>query len=111
MMIIEQVKVCTKAELIAALDKKIDEIIVEGDFTKTVAEIKKGQLNDTESIGFAIGSGGSGVLFEYGISKLLEAFDPAAKEDKKLRRQIERLYTIKHLKADTFLLHLKQLDY
>ncbi|GGC95304.1 hypothetical protein [Enterococcus wangshanyuanii] len=110
-MVIEQVKVRTKAELITALDKKIDEIIVEGDFTQIVAEIKKGQLNDTESIGFAIGSGGSGVLFEYGISKLMEVFDLASKEDKKLRRQIERLYTIKYLKPDAFLLRLKQLDY
>lgn len=107
----KQVRVSTKAELAKELDKKTDEIIVEGDFSQTIAEIKKGQLNDTDMLGFAVGSGGTGMIMEYGISKLMEVFDPTAKEDKKIRKQIERLYTIKRLTQESFLLHLKQLDY
>ena len=68
-MVIEKIKVKTKVELIEALDRKTDEIVVEGDLVQTVAEIKKGQLNDTESMGFIIGSSGIGMLVEYGISR------------------------------------------
>ncbi|EOL50677.1 hypothetical protein [Enterococcus caccae] len=107
----ERVIVRTKAELATELEKKTDEIIVEGDFSQNIAEIKKGQLNDTDTLGFAVGSGGIGMLVEYGISKLLDVFDPVTKEDKKIRKQIERLYAIKSLTKDSFLLHLKQLDY
>ncbi|EOH95815.1 hypothetical protein UAY_03241 [Enterococcus moraviensis ATCC BAA-383] len=110
-MTIEQVTVTTKVELEAELDKKTDEIIVEGDFSQNIAEIKKGQLEDTDMLGFAVGSLGAGILFEYGINKLLDVFDPATKEDKKIRKQIERLYRIKRLTKDSFLLRLKQLDY
>ncbi|MGX7245396.1 hypothetical protein ACWOC1_11200 [Enterococcus quebecensis] len=110
-MAIEQVTVRTKAELAVELDKKTDEIIVEGDFSQSIAEIKKGQLNDTDTMGFTVGSGGAGVLIEYGINKLMDVFDPTSKEDKKLHKQIERLYTIKRLSKESFLLHLKQLDY
>ncbi|WP_430602780.1 hypothetical protein IGJ02_000084 [Enterococcus sp. DIV0724b] len=107
----EQVTVRTKDELVTALNKKTDEIIVEGDFSQTIAEIKKGQLSDTDTLGFAVGSGGIGILVEYGVGKLLDVFDPTTKEDKKIHKQIERLYTIKSLTKDSFLLHLKQLDY
>lgn len=110
-MTIERVSVSTKAELAVELAKQTDEIIVVGDFSQNIAEIKKGQLNDTEMMGFSIGSGGVGTLVEYGANKLLDVFDPATKEDKKIRKQIERLYTIKRLTTDSFLLHLKQLDY
>ncbi|MGX7263674.1 hypothetical protein [Enterococcus crotali] len=110
-MSLEQVTVQTKAELAAALDKKVDEIIVEGDFSQIIAEIKKGQLNDTEMMGFTVGSGGVGILVEYGVSKLLDIFDSTSKEDKKIHRQIERLYKIQRLTSESFLLHLKQLDY
>ncbi|WP_207694420.1 hypothetical protein DOK67_0001017 [Enterococcus sp. DIV0212c] len=108
---LRQVTVRTKAELAAELDKQTDEIIIEGDFSQIIAEIKKGQLNDTETMGFAVGSGGIGILAEYGASKLMDIFDPTTKEDKKIRKQIERLYTIKRLTSESFLLHLKQLDY
>ncbi|WP_086314862.1 hypothetical protein A5821_002459 [Enterococcus sp. 7F3_DIV0205] len=107
----ERVTVRTKAELAAELEKKTDEIIVEGDFSQNIAEIKRGQLDDTDTLGFAVGSGGIGILVEYGIGTLLDVFDPAIKEDKKIRKQIERLYTIKRLTKESFLLHLKQLDY
>lgn len=110
-MTIERVSVSTKAELAVELEKQTDEIIVEGDFSQNIAEIKKGQLKDTEMMGFAIGSGGAGILVEYGINKLMDVFDPTEKEDKKIRKQIERLYTIKRLTQESFLLHLKQLDY
>lgn len=110
-MAIEQITVRTKAELAVELDKKTDEIIVEGDFSQNIAEIKKGQLNEVDQLGFALGSDGIGILVEYGISTLLDVFDPTAKEDKKIRKQIERLYTIKRLTQESFLLHLKQLDY
>ncbi|MGX7149718.1 hypothetical protein [Enterococcus ureasiticus] len=110
-MAIEPITVKTKAELAVELDKKTDEIIVEGDFSRNISEIKKGQLNDTDELGFAVGNGGTGILLEYGISKLMDVFDPKAKEDKKICKQIERLYTIKRLTKDSFLLHLKQLDY
>lgn len=108
---IEQVIVRTKAELTTELDKKTDEIIVEGDFSQSIVEIKKGQLNDTDMLGYIVGSGGAGTLIEYGVSTLMDIFDPATKEDKKIRKQIERLYTIKRLTKDSFLLHLNQLDY
>ncbi|MFD2307485.1 hypothetical protein [Enterococcus termitis] len=104
----KRIKVHTKSELLAELKKKTDEILVEGDLTQNLAEIKKGQLNYTETMGV---TGGSGVIFEYGISKILELFDPSPKEDKIVRRHIERLYVIKQLSAASFLLHLKQLDY
>lgn len=108
---IKQVSVQTKAELASELNKKTDEIIVKGDFSKIIAEIKKGQLNDTEIYGFAIGSSGIGLLVEYALQKLIDAFDPMAKEDKRIRRQIEQLYRIKRLDVESFLLRLKQLDY
>lgn len=110
-MAIEQVIVRTKTELATEVDKKTDEIIVEGDFSQNIAEIKKAQLSDTDTLGFAVGSGGTGILIEYGINKLMGVFDPMTKEDKKVRKQIERLYTIKRLTKESFLLHLKQLDY
>lgn len=110
-MVIKQVTVQTKAELAGALDKKTDEIIVEGDFSQIIAEIKKGQLNDTETMGVTIGSGGVGILVEYGFGKLMELFDPASKADKKIHKQIERLYKIQRLTPESFLLRLKQLDY
>lgn len=110
-MSVKQVTVKDKTELTAELAKKTDEIIVEGDFSQVIAAIKKGQLNDTEMMGFTIGSGGIGVIVEYGIGKLLNVFDPITKEDKKIRNQIERLYTIKRLTNSSFLLRLKQLDY
>ncbi|WP_430597867.1 hypothetical protein [Enterococcus sp. AZ177] len=110
-MAIEQITVRTKAELAVELDKKTDEIIVEGDFSQNIAEIKKGQFNEVDQLGFALGSDGIGILVEYGISTLLDVFDPTAKEDKKIRKQIERLYTIKRLTQESFLLRLKQLDY
>ncbi|MBO0467221.1 hypothetical protein JZO73_06695 [Enterococcus plantarum] len=110
-MAIEQITVRTKAELAVELDKKTDEIIVEGDFSQNIAEIKKGQLNEVDQLGFALGSDGIGILVEYGISTLLDVFDPTAKEDKKIRKQIERLYTTKRLTRESFLLRLKQLDY
>ncbi|MEI5994062.1 hypothetical protein [Candidatus Enterococcus mansonii] len=108
---LEQVTVRTKVELAVELDKKTDEIIVEGDFSQLIAEIKKGQLSDTDMAGFTIGSGGIGILVDYGVDRLMGLFDPASKEDKKIHKQIERLYTIKRLTPDSFLLHLKQLDY
>ncbi|MDA9471154.1 hypothetical protein [Enterococcus sp. 5H] len=108
---IKQVSVQTKAELASELNKKTDEIIVRGDFSPIIAEIKKGQLNDTERYGFAVGSGGIGVLLEYCLNKLMDVFDPMSKDDKSVRRQIEQLYTIKRVDAESFLLRLKQLDY
>lgn len=108
---IKQVSVQTKEELASELNKKTDEIIVKGDFSKIIAEIKKGQLNDTERYGFAVGSGGVGILLEYGLNKLMDVFDPMSKEDKSIRRRIEQLYTIKRVDAESFLLRLKQLDY
>ncbi|MGM0218977.1 hypothetical protein [Enterococcus sp. AZ126] len=108
---IEKIIVTNKAELAVALDKKTDEIIVEGNFNPDIAEIKKGQLSDTDMLGFSVGSNGTGMLVEYGISKLMAIFEPATKEDQKMRKQIERLYTIKQLTKESFLLRLKQLDY
>jgi hypothetical protein len=108
-MSVERVTVNSKAALIAELDKKTDEIVVVGDFTKKIAEIKKGQLNESENLGYLVGAESD--VFEYAISRLLDMFDPAPKEDKKIYQQITRLYTIKQLTAESFLLHLKQLDY
>lgn len=108
---VKQVSVEKKAELIAELDKKTDEIVVKGDFSQIIAEIKKRQLSDTEMYGFAIGSGGRGILMEYAINKLVDMLDHTEKEDKKIRRQIEQLYKIKRLEERSFLLRLKQLDY
>ncbi|MFD1901272.1 hypothetical protein GQR36_17000 [Enterococcus termitis] len=38
----KRIKVHTKSELLAELKKKTDEILVEGDLTQNLAEIKKG---------------------------------------------------------------------
>ncbi|MTD40325.1 hypothetical protein GIX45_17215 [Erwinia sp. CPCC 100877] len=105
----ERVIVDSKAALIAELNKKTDEIVVNGGVTEKIAEIKQGQLNDSEKLGYLVGAESD--VFEYAVSRLLDMFDPASKEDKKMYQQVTRLYTIQQLTKESFLLRLKQLDY
>lgn len=110
-MMVNRVIVSTKVELQKELAMKTDEIVVQGDFSRAIAEIKKGQLSEVEQMGVSLGGAGTLSLLEYGITSLLSLFDASPKEDKKIQRQIQELYQIQKLTDDSCLLRLKQLDY
>ncbi|MBP2099484.1 hypothetical protein [Enterococcus rivorum] len=108
---IRRVVVSTKEALQKEVAKKTDEILVEGDFNEKLAEMKKGQLSDTERMGVDLGGAGSLSLLEYGLNVLMDLFDATDKEEKKMKRHIKELYSIHKHTNDSFLLRLKQLDY
>lgn len=108
---IRRVVVSTKEELQKELNAKTDEIVVQGDFSERIAEMKKGQLSDTERMGVDLGGVGSLSLLEYGLNILMDLFDSTDKEENKMKIQIRELYSIRKHANDSFLLRLKQLDY
>ncbi|MCB5951318.1 hypothetical protein LI951_04495 [Enterococcus sp. BWT-B8] len=104
-------EVATKDDLLDALKRKTDEILVIGELAAEINELKKNQLTDTEIMGVELGGGGMLTILEYLISLLIDAGEKINKNEKAIRKKIIRLYYIKRVGPASVLLRLKQLDY
>ncbi|MBL1229396.1 hypothetical protein IW492_09150 [Enterococcus sp. BWB1-3] len=104
-------EVATKDDLLDALKRKTDEILVIGELAAEINELKKNQLTDTEIMGVELGGGGMLTILEYLISLLIDAGEKIDKNEKAIRKKIIRLYYIKRVGPASVLLRLKQLDY
>lgn len=102
----------TKDELLTGLSEKWDYIIIKGDLIQQINEIMKGQLSETEMMGFELGSGGTATVVASIIDAIREIFSNEKKEkiDKDIEKKL-KIYKVKQKSSNSILLGLKQLDY
>ena len=102
----------TKSELLTGLSEKWDYIIIKGDLVQQINTMMKGQLSETEMMGFEIGSGGTATIVASAIDAIRELFSNEKKEkiDKDIEKKL-KIYKVKQKSSDSILLGLKQLDY
>lgn len=105
----------TKAELLTGLSEKWDYIIIKGDLVQQINTVMRGQLSETEMMGFELGSGGTATIVASAIDAIRNLFNDVNDEKReKIDKDIEKklkIYKIKEKSNDFILLSLKQLDY
>ena len=102
----------TPQELLIGLKAQEDVIIIRGAYCEKIREMMKGQLSETESMGFELGSGGLINILADAINSVREHFsnEHLDKVEKDIEKKL-RLYKVKHVSEDSIALSLKQLDY
>ena len=97
-------------ELLTALEYKYDRIIIKGAYCKEIYKLMKGQLSETESMGFELGSGGVATVLAYAINATRDLFSNSDKVTKEIERKIIS-YKLESASEDNVTIKLKQLDY
>ncbi|WP_300381680.1 helix-turn-helix domain-containing protein [Clostridium sp.] len=98
------------AELLIGLKYKYDIIIIRGVYCKEIYKLMKGNLSETESMGFELGSHGVATIFAYAITATRELFTNSDKIENDINRKLI-LYKLEEVSEDKVTLKLKQLDY
>ena len=97
-------------ELLAGLEAKSDYILIKGEYSKEVKNLKGSHLSEDESLGVVLGGGGLISIFIYAFDLVRGLFSNEDKMDKKIDKKLS-LYKVKKVTDDSLLLSLKQLDY
>ncbi|WP_207941454.1 hypothetical protein DOK78_001068 [Enterococcus sp. DIV2402] len=105
------VHVYNQTELLQALKKQIDQIILTDELAQLARELSNQQLTSTERLGTDLGSGGMSSLTEHILNRVFHSYQGATKEETQLNERIHVLYNIQTLDNETVMLRLKQLDY
>lgn len=102
----------TKDELLAGLGGKWDYIMIKGDLVEQINNMMRGQLSETELMGFELGSAGTITVIASAIDAIRELFSDEKKEkiDKDIEKKL-KIYKVKQKSNNFILLSLKQLDY
>ncbi|MEF9990880.1 MAG: XRE family transcriptional regulator [Romboutsia sp.] len=106
-------KASSAKELMEGLKRKEDVIIIKGEYYKNIYELLKGQLSETELMGFELGSSGIIPIIGDIIVSIRDFFKPEPNSDKE-NREIERRlkhYKVQKITEEKIVLRLKQLDY
>lgn len=98
------------AELLTALEFKYDRIIIKGIYCKEIYKLMKGQLSETESMGFELGSGGVATVLAYAINSARDLFSNSDKVSRDIERKIIS-YKLESASEEMVAIRLKQLDY
>ena len=98
------------SELLLGLNEQWDYIVIKGAYGKEIYNIMKGQLYETETLGFELGSGGSITILTSAIEAVRSLFSNCDKANREIEKQL-RLYKLSSMSDDVVFLTLKQLDY
>ena len=98
------------AELLQGLEFKYDRIIITGAYCSEVYKIMKGQLSETESMGFELGSAGVATVLAYAINAARDLFSNSDKVSRDIERKIVS-YKLESASEENVTIRLKQLDY
>ncbi|MBS5938231.1 MAG: helix-turn-helix domain-containing protein [Clostridium sp.] len=98
------------AELLQGLEFKYDRIIIKGAYCSEVYKIMKGQLSETESMGFELGSAGVATVLAYAINAARDLFSNSDKVSRDIERKIVS-YKLESASEENVTIRLKQLDY
>ena len=98
------------SELLLGLNEQWDYIVIKGAYGKEIYNIMKGQLSETETLGFELGSGGSITILTSAIEAVRSLFSNCDKANREIEKQL-RLYKLSSMSDDVVFLTLKQLDY
>ena len=98
------------AELLQGLEFKYDRIIIKGAYCSEVYKIMKGQLSETESMGFELGSAGVATVLAYAINAARDLFSNSDKVSRDIERKIVA-YKLESASEENVTIRLKQLDY
>ena len=97
-------------QLLTALQFKYDRIIIKGAYCKEIYKLMQGQLSETESMGFELGSGGVATVLAYAINAARDLFGNSDKVSKEIERKIIS-YKLESASEENVTIKLKQLDY
>ena len=97
-------------ELLTALEFKYDKIIIKGAYCREIYKLMKGQLSETESMGFELGSAGVATVLAYAINAARDLFSNTDKVTKEIERKVIS-YKLESASEDEVTIRLKQLDY
>ncbi|GAB4074676.1 hypothetical protein GCM10028778_21790 [Barrientosiimonas marina] len=97
-------------ELLAALKRKNDYILVKGGFKKELEENTQFPLTEKEQMGFNIGFRGFAGIFGEVFYQIGNLFSDKSKQQKTIESKL-RKYKLTYLNDNELLLHLRQLDY
>lgn len=97
-------------ELLTGLEYKYDVIIIKGAYCNEIYKLMKGQLSDTETLGFELGSAGVATVLAYAINMVRDLFSNSDKVQKEIERRIIS-YKLVEASHEQLMLRLKQLDY
>lgn len=97
-------------ELLTALEFKYDKIIIKGAYCKEIYNLMKGQLSETESMGFELGSAGVATVLAYAINAARDLFSNTDKVSREIERKIVS-YKLESVSEENVIIRLKQLDY
>ena len=98
------------SELLIVLEYKYDIIIIKGAYCNEIYKLMKGQLSETESMGFELGSAGGATVLAYAINMVRDLFSNSDKVQKEIERKIIS-YKLVEASQEQLTLKLKQLDY
>ncbi|MBP3931501.1 MAG: hypothetical protein J6D47_18305 [Peptostreptococcaceae bacterium] len=107
------VEVYNANDLVTHLKAKKDYIVIKGNYSKEVYNLIKSNLNESEIIGFELGSGGTINI----LASLINSFIDIVKNDSnndetiKLIEKKLKLYKVVSIIDDEIVIKLKQLDY
>ncbi|MGX7163737.1 MULTISPECIES: hypothetical protein [Enterococcus] len=107
----EQVVVSKNDELLQALRRQSDEILITGDLADRIHQLFQQQLSDEARMGVELGTQGSATLVEPVLNHLLGSFKGVTKEDTAINKQLLTLYKLKRKQPKIALVRLKQLEY
>lgn len=97
-------------ELLEGLGFKYDRIIIKGAYCSEIYKLMKGQLSETESMGFELGSAGWATILAYAINAARDLFSNSDKVTKDIERKIIS-YKLESASEENVTIRLKQLDY
>lgn len=97
-------------ELLEALEFKYDRIIIKGAYCSEIYKLMKGQLSETESMGFELGSAGTATVLAYAINVARDLFSNSDKVSRDIERKIVS-YKLESASEENVTIRLKQLDY
>ena len=98
------------SELLLGLNEQWDYIVIKGAYGKEIYNIMKGQLSETETLGFELGSGGGITILTSAIEAVRDLFSNCDKANREIEKKL-RLYKLSSMSDDVVFLTLKQLDY
>ena len=97
-------------ELLEGLEFKCDRIIIKGAYCLEKYKLMKGQLSETESMGFELGSAGWATVLAYAINSARDSFSNSDKVSRDIERKIVS-YKLESASEENVTIRLKQLDY
>lgn len=97
-------------ELLSGLTEQWDYIIIKGAYGKEIYNLMRGQLSETETMGFELGSSGTLTILATAIDAVRYLFSNCDKTNKEIEKKL-KLYKLSSMSDDVVFLTLKQLDY